>query len=77
VEGQGVVQPPSALTGVRLVMGPLPALLLTSGIIMAFLYPLSRNEHHRIVEELRQRRIERKLKRAENKPLPGVSEPAQ
>jgi GPH family glycoside/pentoside/hexuronide:cation symporter len=77
VEGQGVVQPASALLGVRLVMGPLPAVLLTSGILMAVFYPLSRREHHRIVEELRLRRAERKLRRAENKPLPGVKEPVQ
>ena len=74
-EGQGVVQPPSALLGVRLVMGPLPALLLISGIVMAFLYPLSRQEHHKIVEALRIRREERRQKRAEKKPLPGVKEP--
>jgi len=74
-EGQGVVQPPSALLGVRLVIGPLPALLLVSGIIMAILYPLSRQQHHEIVEGLRLRREERKMRRAGKKPLPGVKEP--
>jgi GPH family glycoside/pentoside/hexuronide:cation symporter len=74
-EGQGVVQSASGMLGVRLVMGPLPALLLTSGIIMAIFYPLTRQQHHEIVEALRIRREERKLKRAEKKPLPGVKEP--
>jgi len=74
-EGQGVVQSPSALLGVRLVMGPLPALLLTSGIIMAIFYPLTRKQHHEIVEALRHRREERRQRRAEKKPLPGVEEP--
>jgi GPH family glycoside/pentoside/hexuronide:cation symporter len=74
-EGQGVVQPDSALLGIRLVMGPLPALLLISGIIMAVLYPLSRQQHHEIVEALKVRRAERKQKRADKKPLPGVKEP--
>jgi len=75
-EGQGVVQSSSALLGVRLVMGPLPALLLTSGIIMAIFYPLTRKQHHEIVEALKIRRQERKLKRAEKKPLPGIKDPA-
>ena len=73
-EGQNVVQSSSGLLGVRLVMGPLPALLLLSGITMAIFYPLTREQHHKIVEELKIRRIERKLKRAEKKPLPGVKD---
>jgi GPH family glycoside/pentoside/hexuronide:cation symporter len=73
-EGQGVVQTASAKLGLRLVMGPLPALLLFSGIMMAVFYPLTRKQHHQIVEELRIRREERRLKRAEKKPLPGVKE---
>ncbi len=73
-EGQGVVQPQSALLGVRLVMGPLPALLLFSGIIMAVFYPLTRKQHQEMVEALRTRRQERRQKRAEEKSLPGVKE---
>ena len=74
-EGQNVVQPTSALLGIRLVIGILPAVLLVAGIIMAFLYPLTRKQHHEIVEGLRERRAERRQKRAEKKPLPGVKEP--
>ena len=74
-EGQNVVQPASALLGIRLVIGILPALLLVGGIIMASLYPLTRKQHHEIVKGLRARRAERKQKRAEKKPLPGVKEP--
>jgi GPH family glycoside/pentoside/hexuronide:cation symporter len=70
-----VPQSPSALLGIRLVIGVLPALLLLTGIIMAIFYPLTRDEHHTIVEGLRLRREERKQKRDENKPLPGVKEP--
>ncbi|HAF47766.1 MAG TPA: MFS transporter [Anaerolineaceae bacterium] len=73
-EGQGVVQSANGLLGIRLVMGPLPAILLLSGIVMAIFYPLTRQQHHEIVEALRLRRQERKLKRAEKKPLPGVEE---
>jgi glycoside/pentoside/hexuronide:cation symporter, GPH family len=73
-EGQGAVQPPSALLGIRLVVGPIPAVLLVAGILIALFYPLGRVQHTQIVEELRKRREARLAKRAEKKPLPGVSE---
>jgi len=50
------VQPTSTLTGIRLVVGPIPALLLVGGIIFAIFYPLSREEHHEVVQELEVRR---------------------
>jgi GPH family glycoside/pentoside/hexuronide:cation symporter len=75
-EGQNVVQPPSALLGVRLVIGILPAILLCSGILMAVFYPLTRKQHHEIVEGLKKRRADRKRKREEKKSLPGAEEAA-
>jgi Na+/melibiose symporter-like transporter len=42
---------------------------------MAIFYPLNRKQHHEIVEALKIRRQERKLKRAEKKPLPGIKDP--
>jgi GPH family glycoside/pentoside/hexuronide:cation symporter len=69
-----IVQPDSAIMGIRLVIGPIPAVLLTGGIIFAIFYPLSREQHHKIVEELRQRREARKLKRDDKKKMPGVKE---
>ncbi len=69
-----VVQPDSAIMGIRLVIGPIPAALLTGGIIFAIFYPLSREQHHKIVEELRQRRAARKQKREDQKNMPGVKE---
>ena len=53
-------QPASALLGIRLVIGPLPGLLLSAGIIFALLYPLSRESHRRIVQELEERRLREK-----------------
>jgi GPH family glycoside/pentoside/hexuronide:cation symporter len=50
------IQPQSTLTGIRLVVGPIPALLLVGGIVFAILYPLSRDEHHDVVQELETRR---------------------
>ena len=46
------VQPKSTLTGIRLVVGPIPAVLLLCGIIFAIFYPLSRQEHHNVVSKL-------------------------
>jgi GPH family glycoside/pentoside/hexuronide:cation symporter len=50
------VQPPSALLGIRLAIGPIPALLLACGIAFAIFYPLDRESHQRIVQELELRR---------------------
>jgi len=50
------VQPPNAVLGIRLVIGPIPALLLVAGIAFAALYPLSRESHRRIVQDLEARR---------------------
>lgn len=72
-EGQGAIQPQSALWGIRLVIGPIPALLLLGGIIIAIFYPLSRKQHNEIVEVLRLRRQERKLKQAKM-PLADLKE---
>jgi GPH family glycoside/pentoside/hexuronide:cation symporter len=49
-------QPPSALLGIRIVIGPIPAALLCAGILFAVLYPLSREGHAQIVQELEGRR---------------------
>jgi len=49
-------QPPSALMGIRIVIGPIPALFLCAGILFAILYPLNREEYARLVRELERRR---------------------
>ena len=51
-----VQQPASALLGIRIVIGPLPAALLCGGILFALLYPLSREQHVQLVQELERRR---------------------
>jgi GPH family glycoside/pentoside/hexuronide:cation symporter len=50
------MQPPSAMLGIRLAIGPIPALLLGCGIAFAVRYPLDRESHRRIVQELEARR---------------------
>jgi GPH family glycoside/pentoside/hexuronide:cation symporter len=49
-------QPASALLGIRIAFGPIPAVLLALGILCAFLYPLTRKEYNRISRELAERR---------------------
>lgn len=45
-----------ALWAIRSLVGPIPALLLTVGILLAAFYPLSRERHARLREELSRRR---------------------
>jgi len=49
-------QPPNALLGIRLVIGPIPAILLISGIYLAYRYPLTRERYAQICRELEIRR---------------------
>jgi len=49
-------QPASAVLGIRLVTGPIPALLLCMGILFAALYPLGRERYSQIAKELEARR---------------------
>lgn len=69
-------QPKSALLGLKIVIGPIPAALLIAGIIFAVFYPLSREKYAHIVTELNKRREEKRLLR-EHKRHPEVgSDPA-
>jgi GPH family glycoside/pentoside/hexuronide:cation symporter len=51
-----VQQPVSAITGIRLVTGPIPAVMLCLGILFAILYPLSRERYNQIASQLESRR---------------------
>lgn len=57
-----MVQPPSAIMGIRLVIGPIPAALLCLGIAFAVLYPLGREQHAQVVAELENRRMSEKAR---------------
>jgi GPH family glycoside/pentoside/hexuronide:cation symporter len=50
------VQPTSAINGIRVLMGPIPAVLLVVGIGFAFFYPLNRTSFAKIRAELAARR---------------------
>jgi GPH family glycoside/pentoside/hexuronide:cation symporter len=45
-------QPESALLAIRLVVAPLPAMVLVGGIILAYLYPITRKYHQEIQAQL-------------------------
>lgn len=45
-----------AIQGIKMIIGPIPAVLLVIGIIVAYKYPLDRDEFLSIVEKLKQRR---------------------
>ena len=49
------VQPESALRAIRIIMGPVPALLLVAAIAIACFYPITREKHRAIREELARR----------------------
>lgn len=51
-------QPDSALLGIRVLIGPIPAMLLCAGILFAILYPLDRRQHKEILLELEKRRVQ-------------------
>jgi GPH family glycoside/pentoside/hexuronide:cation symporter len=62
------VQKPSAIMAIRLLMGPIPSVLLVAGILFALFYPLSREKHAQVRAELRERHIA-----ARNQPEAGES----
>ncbi len=59
VSGGAETQPDSALIAIRLLTGPIPAVLLGLGILCAALYPISRGQHEKILAELEARRAGR------------------
>jgi len=49
-------QPPGAMLGIRLVTGPIPAVMMCIGILFAILYPLGRESYTQIARQLEDRR---------------------
>ena len=63
-ESQAARQPTGALVGLRIVMGPIPAVLLCAGILFALFYPLGREQHAQVVQDLKARRASRRAEAA-------------
>jgi GPH family glycoside/pentoside/hexuronide:cation symporter len=55
-EPNAVAQPESALWGIRIAIGPIPAVLLLVGIWFAYKYPLTRQKYKEVEKELEERR---------------------
>ena len=49
-------QNPQTIQGIKMIIGPIPAVLLVIGIVVAYKYPLDRDEFLSIVEKLKRRR---------------------
>jgi GPH family glycoside/pentoside/hexuronide:cation symporter len=57
IEGQPIpMQPESALWAIRLVVAPLPAIVLLAGIILAYFYPITREYHTKIRLQLQEKK---------------------
>lgn len=61
-----IEQPKSALVGLKIVIGPISAVLLAAGIIFAIFYPLSREKYAHVVTELKKRQEEKWQMREKN-----------
>ncbi|MEO1209073.1 MAG: MFS transporter [Cyanobacteria bacterium J06638_20] len=56
-DGQVVTeQPESALLAIRLLVGPIPAVVLAIGLALAYFYPITREKHAELVLRLEERR---------------------
>jgi len=55
-QSNAAAQPTSAITGIRLAIGPIPALMLLTGILFAVRYPLNRQRHTQLRLDLASRR---------------------
>ena len=51
-------QPESALLAIRRAIGPLPTIFLIVGLLLAYLYPITREVHDEILLKLRERKQE-------------------
>lgn len=53
------IQSAQAVQGIRMIIGPIPAVLLGIGIVIAYKYPLGRKEFFSMVEEIKKRKAAR------------------
>jgi len=61
-------QPASALLAIRWAIGPLPMLVLIGSLVLAYFYPLSREVHSQIRQQLSQRRAAAQQSSVEPRP---------
>lgn len=51
-------QPDSALWAIRLMIGPIPAVILLIGLVLAYFYPITREVHAEILLKLQERKLQ-------------------
>jgi GPH family glycoside/pentoside/hexuronide:cation symporter len=51
-----IEQPADALFAIRLMIGPIPALILAAGMLLVYLYPITKAKHEETLAELARRR---------------------
>jgi GPH family glycoside/pentoside/hexuronide:cation symporter len=57
IAGQSTpIQPDSALSAIRIIVGPVPTICLILGLILTFFYPITREMHAEIMFKLQERR---------------------
>jgi GPH family glycoside/pentoside/hexuronide:cation symporter len=49
------VQPEAVLLGIRLAIGPLPTISLIIGLILAYLYPITKEVHQQILLQIEEK----------------------
>jgi GPH family glycoside/pentoside/hexuronide:cation symporter len=55
-QANSATQPPGALLGIRIAIGPIPGLFMLGGIFFALKYPMTRKVYLQITQELAVRR---------------------
>ena len=50
------IQPPSALWAIRLLIGPVPTVILLIGLVLTYFYPITREVHAEILLKLQERK---------------------
>ncbi len=51
-----ITQPDSALTAIRLMIGPIQAVILAAGIVLVYLFPITKEGHEKTLAELAKRK---------------------
>jgi GPH family glycoside/pentoside/hexuronide:cation symporter len=51
-----ITQPERALTAIRLMIGPVPAVILAAGIVLVYLFPITKEGHEKTLAELARRK---------------------
>ncbi len=53
---QSVIQPESALQMIRWLVAPIPSVVLIGGLLLAYVYPITRDRHQHILSQLNEKR---------------------